>query len=326
MPYAHLTILEREVIAQMYYSKKSLGEIAKRLGRAKSTISREIKRNAVGGVFHYLAVWAQSRAWRRRKDAKGRLPDKMDNPRLKNYVLAKLDKTWSPEQIAGRISQDFPKDRRMRISHETIYQWIKAEKQQGGKLHKRLRQSHRKRRRRYGSSPKTGQIPGRVDIDQRPSVVDDRGRFGDWESDTVEGKGKSGYLVTHVERKSRYLLAAMVGDKRAETVNQGTFRIFRKIPTRLRKTMTVDNGREFTKFKDVEKRLELDVYFAHPYSSWERGLNENTNGLLREFFPKGTDFSKLTHQAVAKAVKQINNRPRKCLNFRTPCEVLSKFL
>lgn len=326
MPYAHLTILEREIIAQMYFSKNSLGEIARRLGRAKSTISREIKRNAVGGVFHYMAFWAQSRAWRRRKDAKSRSPDKLDHPRLKNYVLAKLDKTWSPEQIAGRISRDFPRDRRMRVSHETIYQWIKADKRQGGKLYKRLRQSHRKRRRRYGSSPKTGQIPGRVDIDQRPSVVDDRVRFGDWESDTVEGKGRSAYLVTHVERKSRYLLAARVGDKCAQTVNRGTFRMFRKIPPKLRKTMTVDNGREFTKFKDLEKRLKLDVYFAHPYSSWERGLNENTNGLLREFFPKGTDFSKLTHQTVAKAVKQINNRPRKCLNFRTPYEVLSKFL
>ena len=131
MPYAHLTILEREIIAQMYFSKNSLGEIARRLGRAKSTISREIKRNAVGGVFHYMAFWAQSRAWRRRKDAKSRSPDKLDHPRLKNYVLAKLDKTWSPEQIAGRISRDFPRDRRMRVSHETIYQWIKADKRQG---------------------------------------------------------------------------------------------------------------------------------------------------------------------------------------------------
>jgi IS30 family transposase len=273
-----------------------------------------------------MASFADCRAWRRRKDAKSQSPGKMDNPRLKNYVRAKLDKTWSPEQIAGRISQDFPGDHRMRVSHETVYQWIKADKLQGGELYKRLRQSHRKRRRRYGSSPKTGQIPGRVDIDQRPPIVDQRGRFGDWESDTVEGKGRSAYLVTHVERKSRYLLAAKVSDKCAETVNRGTFRTFRKIPPKLRKTMTVDNGREFTKFKDLEKRLKVDVYFAHPYSSWERGLNENTNGLLREFFPKGTDFSKLTHQEVAKAVKLINNRPRKCLNFRTPYEVLSKFL
>jgi IS30 family transposase len=326
MPYCQLTIVEREFIAQLFFAKRPQSEIAERLGRDKGTISREISRNAVGGLHHYMAIWANSRAWRRRKDASGKRGRKMDHTLLANYVKTKLRAGLSPEQIAGRVQLDFPRDEKMRISHQTIYNWIADDKQNGGDFHQCLRQARKKRRKRYGSKSQVGQIKDRVSIEERPPIVEKRRRYGDWESDTVEGKGKSGYLVTHVERKSRYLVATKVDSKRADEVNATTIRALRKVPEQLRRTMTVDNGKEFAKFKQIEQRLGLDVYFAHPYSSWERGANENMNGLLREFFPKDSDFRQVTHQAVAKAVKKLNNRPRKCLAYRTPAEVLAPLL
>lgn len=326
MPYCQLTIVEREFIAQLFFAKKPQSEIAERLGRDKGTISREISRNAVGGFYRYMAVWANCRAWRRRKDASSKRSRKMDHAPLANYVKAKMRAGLSPEQIAGRIRLDFPRDEKMRISHQTIYNWIAEDKRNGGDFHKCLRQAHKKRRKRYGSKSQVGQIKDRVSIEERPPIVESRRRYGDWESDTVEGKGKSGYLVTHVERKSRYVVATKVDRKRADEVNATTIRALGKLPEQLRRTMTVDNGKEFAKFKQIEKRLGIAVYFAHPYSSWERGANENMNGLLREFFPKGSDFCQVTHQAVAKAVTKLNNRPRKCLAYRTPAEVLALLL
>ncbi len=265
MPQGHLTLSEREVISQMRYTGASLSAIGNELGRPRGTISREIKRNTPPGWDRYYAHQADWMAQRRRIESKERFVQHSD--RVWSYVKKKLREGWSPEQTAGRMADDFADDESMRISHETIYAWISADKRQGGEYWKCLRQSGRKRRNRYGSGSKRGQIAGRVGIEKRPQVVEHRSRLGDWESDTVEGKGKSGYLVTHVERKSRYVVAVRIDDKRAESFNRGTKRSFRWIPASLRKTMTADNGKEFAQFKELERLLGVDVYFADPYSS-----------------------------------------------------------
>jgi IS30 family transposase len=212
----------------------------------------------------------------------------------------------------------------MRISHECIYAWIYVDKESGGKWYKRLRQSHRKRRKRYGSSEKRGRIVNRKGIEERPGIVDRRERIGDWEGDTIEGAKGSGYIVTCVERKSRITLLAKLPEKRAESLNQGTKRVFKKHSDILRLTLTVDNGKEFAGHEYLGKTLGVDVYFARPYHAWERGLSENTNGLIRQFIPKGMNIGNISHQFVAKIGKLLNNRPRKCLNYLTPIEVLNK--
>ena len=170
---------------------------------------------------------------------------------------------------------------------------------------------------------KRGQIPGRVGIEHRPAAVQNRRRFGHWESDTIEGAKGSGLIVTHVERKSRYVRLGMLKDKRAAGLSLVTCNILADLPGKLRRTMTADNGKEFTEFNVIEQRLGLTVYFANPHSPWERGTNENTNGLLREYFPKGSDFSAITAAQLAQVERMLNNRPRKCLNYRTPHEVIA---
>lgn len=320
MPYHHLTLAEREVISQLRYSGASLSQIAGRLWRSPGTISREIERNTMPGWDRYWAHLAQWVSDLRRSSSKR--PFAQHAVRVWSYVGAKLKEGWSPEQIAGRIKREYPEDESMRISHETIYAWIAEDRRDGGDLWKHLRQSHRKRRKRYGSPERRGRINGRVGIEKRPKVVATRRRLGDWESDTMEGRRKRGYLVTHVERKSRYVVAARINDKRAESVNRGTWRAFRWIPPDLRKTLTVDNGKEFSGFQQIERELGFSVYFADAYASWQRGTCENTNGLLRHFFPKGTDFQSINHNTLAAAVRKLNNRPRKCLGYRTPHEVL----
>jgi len=236
-------------------------------------------------------------------------------------VKSKLNSDWSPEEIVGRLLIDYPDNPQMRISTETIYQWIYSDASQGGDLYRHLRRGHKKRRkqRRYGSGRFL--IPGRISIALRPEAVDKRERFGDWEGDTVEGRKGSGGIVTYVERKSRYLVASKLSDKTAATLTNQSARAFMRIPKTMRKTITVDNGKEFSQFKILEKKTGHCIYFADPYSAWQRGLNENTNGLLRQYFPKGIDFRKIEKQDVAFAVKMLNHRPRKCLNYQTPHEI-----
>ena len=164
-------------------------------------------------------------------------------------------------------------------------------------------------------------MPGRVSISERPAIVETRERFGDREGDTIEDKKSSGYVATHVERKSRYLLAAKLANKKAESLTTQSTKAFWRIPKKMRQILTVDNGKEFSRFKELEDKTGLTVYFADPYSAWQRGTNENTNGLLRQYFPKGTDFRMVTQKDLAFAVKKLNHRPRKCLNYRSPHEV-----
>jgi IS30 family transposase len=320
MGYRHLTIDERESILKMRSEQKNMTQIAELIGRNKGTISRELSRN-LSSTGDYKPHLAQ-RYYKKRRDA-SKEPYRLEqNGRLQQYVRNKLKQYFSPEQIAGRLEIDYCDDLQMRVSPLVIYNWVQRDKKTGGKLYKYLRQGHRKRRKKRGSLNNQGQIPDRRPISERPKAVDKREGLGHWEGDTVVGKSNGSFVATHVERKSRYLLVGKTADKSAESMNSTTRRLFRKIPRSQRKTMTFDNGKEFAGFKELEKSVGFRCYFADPYSSYQRGTNENTNGLLRQFFPKGTDFNEISEEEVDKAAALLNNRPRKCLNYRTPAEVL----
>ena len=315
----HLTIADREVIGKMLVMGRSQAQIGEAIGVHPATIGRELDRNSqING--DYFASLAQALTDQRRRQSK--VPWKMERPRIASYVQDKLQQYWSPQQIAGRMRIDHPDDPTMRISHACIYEGVYRLKANGEHWHTYLRQAHRKRRKRYGTGEKRGRLVGRVGIERRPAEVEARGRFGDWESDTVEGAAHASYLATHVERKSRYLVMGRIADKRASTFNAGTLRAFARHGSLPRRTMTADNGKEFAAFGVLQKKLGLEVYFADPYHSWQRGTNENTNGLLRQFFPKGYDLRGATHRYVAYVERLLNTRPRKCLDYRTPQEVL----
>ncbi|MHB1400270.1 MAG: IS30 family transposase, partial [Trichloromonadaceae bacterium] len=239
-------------------------------------------------------------------------------------VENKLRDDWPPEVIAYRVRADHPDDERMRVSHETIYRWVFLDAGQGGTLYRHLhrRRKHRRRQKRYGAGRRF--IPGRVGIEERPEVVAQRSRFGDWEGDLILGRRRSGAIATHVERKSRYLMAELLPDRKADTFNEAAIPAYQALPKHLCQTLTLDNGKEFSRFKELEAKTGLSVYFAAPYSAWQRGTNENTNGLLRFYFPKGTNFKRISARALAKAVHKLNNRPRKCLGYRTPQEVYAE--
>lgn len=314
----HLTLQEREVIARMRSSGHSQTEIAKRLGRADSTISRELQRNRSRNG--YWAVAAQKKAKTRRR----RRPRvcKLQRPEVRRYVQERLRQCWSPDQIAARSREDFPRDRRRQISHQTIYAWIRAQDAAGKHWRRYLRSSGWRRRNRENR----GRLPACTSIQGRPAVVDRRSRYGDWEGDTVVGRGHRGGAVTLVERKSGYLLLGRVGDLQAATVRQSAAALYRTTPPALRKTLTLDNGKEFAEHQQLETDASLKIYFAKPYSAWQRGSNENTNGLIRQFFPKGTDLARIPKHRFTKTQNLLNNRPRKRLGYRTPLEVLGRRL
>ena len=319
MPYNHLTDHERFVIYHLIYIGLPKAEIARRLKRDKSTISREIKRNT-DATGQYLYDTAERLTRRRRMAAASR--PRTDDPALMTYVEAKIKKKWSPDEIAVRLQTDPPKKLQGKtISHSTIYRWIWSNRKRAERLKVHLRVGYKKRRKVYGKPSKRGQIPNRVSIEERPEIVEERSRIGDWEGDTVVGKGRSGYVMTNVDRASRYLVARKVKRATAQAVADAIYQAMRRMPADKRKTETFDNGREFSKHETIARLLKMDVYFAHPYSSWERGTNENTNGLLRQYLPKSRDFSTLTDTELASYVWQLNNRPRKCLNYKTPAEV-----
>ena len=323
MSYVQLTSEERYVIYHLKLFKLSLREIARRLGRHHSTISREIKRN--GPIIPTWVYWhqgAHEQAMKSRKQP--RHYRRRAHAPLVKYVERSLRAERSPDVIAGCLKKEYPDDLNMRASIETVYRWIYRDASQGGQLFNCLCRCHRKRRRqrRYGTG--RGLIPGRVGIDKRPDLVATRQRFGDWEGDTVEGAKGSGHITTHVERKSRYLIAAKLINKTAAETAHAATAAFRRIPKALRRTLTLDNGKEFARFSDIEKNTGLTIYFADPYSAWQRGANENTNGLLRRYFPKGMDFRTVTEKMLAEVVKKLNHRPRKCLGYQTPHEVFMK--
>lgn len=311
----HLTFPEREILYRLLKERRPKAEIARVMGRSRSTIYREIERNT--GGCGYRPKQAQRKAEERRLRCRRRR--KMDHLKLKAKVTRLLKKAWSPDQIAGRLRRDFPRHAEMRLSHQTIYTWIA---QEAPELRPLLRRGGRRR-----SRPETrGRLIGCVGIEGRPKVVDGRSRFGDWEGDTVVSPGRRSGLVTMVDRKSGYTRIRKTSNLKSATTRHAACRSLQDLPDSLRRTMTLDNGKEFAEHEQLAESLELDIYFAKPYASWQRGTNEHTNGLLRQFFPKGTDFAQVSHYAVARAEKLLNERPRKRLDYRTPQEVLANRL
>lgn len=321
MSYGHLTLQERYVIHHLSIYGLSNREIGRRLGRHHTTICRERMRNGPthdGAVYVHEGAHARARA--RQRWARPRL--RRDHAGLYRYVVARLQRDWSPEQVCGRLRRDHANDAGMQVSHETIYRWIYQDCQQGGDLYRHLRRGHRRRRKqgRYGTG--RGLFRGRVGIKERPAIVNTRTRIGDWEGDLVEGARGKGGLASIVERKSRYLLARPVSGKFAAATAAHIATVFQRIPRCARKTLTLDNGTEFAAFGTIEQRTGLKVFFADPYAAWQRGTNENSNGLLRQYFPKRCDLRGLTPAQLEPILKKLNHRPRKCLGYRSPHEVL----
>jgi IS30 family transposase len=311
--YRHLTYEQRCQIFALRQSGQSQAAIARQIGVHRSTISRELARNA--GKRGYRFKLAQEKALGRRRNA-SRMPHKM-KPELVSLIEKKLtQEQWSPDQISGWLR----KHGIANISHERIYQHIWADKKKGGKLYVHLRHRAKKYNKRKGKTSGRGLIPNRVDIDQRPAIVAEKVRIGDWEADTIIGAEHKGVILSHVDRKSKFTKLAKLPDKTSAGIVRACTRTLRPIADRI-KTITYDNGKEFAAHAEIAASLGARSYFAKPYHSWERGLNEHTNGLVRQYFPKGTDFSTLTHAEVQKVEDKLNSRPRKALGYRTPREV-----
>ena len=309
--YHPLTEYQRYQLAALRKEGSSQKTMAANLGVHPSTISRELCRNR--GQRGYRPHQAHQKAQQRCQQAAKAV--KMTSEVIAQ-VEEKLRQEWSPEQIAGWL----PRSSGMSLSHERIYQHVRADRQAGGTLYRHLRQSHKKRKKRYGKPDSRGQIRDRVSIEQRPGVVEEKSRMGDWEIDLVVGRKQHGALVTLVERRSRYTLIGKVATKQAEEVATTTIDLLEPQKQHTH-TITADNGKEFAAHQRITKALQAQVYFAHPYHSWERGRNENTNGLIRQYFPKGTDFEPVTDADIQQVMDRLNHRPRKVLGFRSPYEV-----
>ena len=321
MPYTHLTHDDRVVFAALRRMGKSLRSIAKELGKDHTTLSRELRRNGKHNKSGYDVRRARLLMHERRTHAHRKRRTLMNVPWIRCYVIRKLTKYWSPEQIAGRLRKQH---RKTIICHETIYRWIYHERpdlkqylrSQKGKYRRRHGSHHRKRMREAEDRKRR--------VDSRPQVIERRKRLGDWEGDTIVGKEKTERILTHVDRKSGVLLADKVSHMNAPVVRTISIKRLRTLPDRKRHSVTYDNGIEFAEYEFIERDGKVKVYFAYPYHSWERGTNENTNGLLRQFFPKGTAFRTITQEHIDHAVSLINNRPRKRHNYRTPLDVFNR--
>ena len=322
MPYQQFTFFDRREIQSGLERGWSQREIARSLGRSPSSISREIRRNR-NASGRYEAFDAQLDCRTRRKA--GRPAPKLSVGPLRTYVLEKLKQDWEPACIAAMLPLEHPGNSSMRVSHETIYQFVYADKRAVGRLYKHLRHGHKQRRKRSGGKKNRGTIPNRVSIDVRPAIVDTQERAGDWEGDTMIGRSHKGAIATFTERRFLYTKAVLMDNRSADILNQAAVRAFIDIPRHLRHTLTVDNGKEFAKHEKLSQKLGLDIYFAHPYCSNERAINENANGLIRQYFPKGTDFTKVTQDDLNHAIEKLNNRPRPKLGYRTPKQIFETY-
>jgi len=307
--YTQLAQEERYQIYALAKAGHNQAEIAKVLGRHKSTISRELRRNQ--GLRGYRPKQAQEQADNRRRA--------MSHSRITSVHWARVEELvrqdWSPEQVSGWLARE----EGIAVSHEWIYLYVYIDKRHGGDLYKHLR-CQKPRRKRYGSNDRRGRIKDRVSIDERPEVVAARTRIGDWEADTVIGKPGGTVLVTLAERKTRQSILALSPDKSAQAVKKAIIRALQPLAAHVH-TITYDNGKEFAHHAEIASALNAKGYFAHPYHSWERGLNENTNGLIRQYLPKGKSFDSLTQHDIRRIMDKLNNRPRKCLGYRTPNQV-----
>lgn len=324
--YRRLDLAEREEISRSLASWCGIREIARKLNRSPSTISREVN-CAWMNRYTYRAARSQRRAGRNSaKRRSGKL--KLDaNPKLWKYVREKLLVRWSPGQIARRIRKDYPDNKLMRISAEAIYCYLQVMPR--GELKKELLRAlrqGRKKRRKMGrpAAQVRREMEAMVGIDERPPEVATRKTPGHWEGDLLLGKNRQSALGSLVERKTRFLLLVPLKTRKAKEVRKAFGKVIKKYPAGLKRTLTYDQGREMAEHLKFTRQTKMQVYFAHPASPWERGTNENTNGLVRQYFPKGTDFSKVTASEIRKAQDQINGRPRRCLDYMTPAEVFQR--
>lgn len=312
MTYTQLTQEQRYQILVLLKTEHSQTKMATVIGVHKSTISREVRRNRGKRGYRPKQAHRFSQKRRRNKVTK----------RITAETWAKIDEKlqqdWSPEQVSGWLK----KHTDTQVSHEWIYQHIYKDKRSGGDLHKHLR-CQKKRRKRTGDYDRRGKIPNQVSIEDRPEIVEQRERIGDWEGDTIIGVGRQGAIVTLVERKSRYTLLKQVANRTATVVEDAILDLLKSYPAATH-TITFDNGKEFANHQTIAEKLQSKVYFAHPYASWERGTNENTNGLIRQYFPKGSDFSSITDEQISFVKERLNDRPRKCLDFHAPAMVFSQ--
>lgn len=310
MNYKHLSQIERYQIHSLMKALHTITQIAELLGRHKSTISRELRRNA--GFRGYRPKQACELALKRSESSRNA---RTIAPSLKEQVNALLQLQWSPEQIAGKLP----------VSHETLYQYVYADKSQGGKLWKNLRCQKQKRKRYAGGRDRRGKIPNRRPLSERAVHIEGRKQVGHWECDTVIGANHRGAIVTVVERKSGYAVIAKVSNKTADLVGAAIISMLKPFEARV-KTLTYDNGKEFCGHAKIDDALNSTGYFARPFASWERGSNENFNGLLRQYVPKKRLMETVTDEEIKMIENRLNNRPRKRLGFKTPAEVFHQSL
>lgn len=311
MHYRQLTENERYQIYALLKVGLDKTAIAAQIGRSPSTISREITRNT--GLRGYRPAQAQRLTTTRRLEA--HKAQKL-TPEVIAWMTCLIRQELSPQQVVDYLSVH----KQITLHHETVYQWLYADKAAGGTLYKHLRIMSKPYRKRYGSSDRRGKIKNRVDIDHRPELVEARSRIGDWEGDTVIGKDRKSALLTLVERKSLYTVIVKLTGKHADQLAKAAVAHMQPYKDRVH-TITFDNGLEFAEHEQIAKGLDTDIYFAHPYASWERGTNENTNGLIRQYFPKGTDFNKVTDEQIAFVMNRLNDRPRVSRGVKSPREL-----
>jgi len=316
MKYKQLTLLKRYHISTLIKEGYNQKDIAIKIGVHPSTICREFKKYRDKESQEYKAEEShiQTKLNHINKPKRNSI-----NKAIEKYIRRKLKEDWSPEQLVGRLKTDT----HLTISHETIYKFIYNNKANGGKLFKYLRHKNRKYHKRSNEYQRRGIIIDRISIDKRPKVVDKKSRIGDWEIDTVIGKNHKGALVTIVDRKSKFTLMKKVQSKHAEVVTKATIELLQPLKE-LTLTITADNGKEFAYHKQIASALDTSVYFCDPYSSWQRGLNEHTNGLIRQYIPKKSEFKNISQEEIVTIQNKLNHRPRKSLGFKTPFEVFMK--
>lgn len=312
MSHKHLTADQRSQIYALLSKNFSQKEIARHLGVDKSCISREIKRNS--GLKGYRSKQAEEKAKNRRTTASSRSTHKTHV--VMTYVEKKLSEKWSPEQISGVL-----KANQIPLCTEMIYKHVRADRAAGGILYKNLRHAGKKYKKRVTNEAGREHIPNRIDISKRPPVVETKQRLGDWEGDLIVGAHHKGFILTLVDRKSKYILMALIPDKTAKSVILGVKECFRRLPRHIINTITFDNGKEFSGHEKITKQFGAICYFARPYHSSDRGINEHHNGLIRQTFPKGTNFLKITKRQVLACENELNNRPRKVLKYCTPKQI-----
>ena len=326
MKYQHFTIEEREKIQEMLWEKQSVREIARTLERSPSSVSRKIRRHLPKGRRQYTPRVAHEKALASRH-SRGRI-ERLKNDVVRQYVIQHLKQRWSPEQIAGKMKQDIGE----KISHEAIYQYIYAQMYRNGWSNLRpgcedlriyLRWKRKRRQRKGVCRGQRLMSKNGTSIDDRPKIIEKRKRIGDWEGDSVESKDHKPGINTLVDRKTGYVFITKLKAKTGSATVSAVASRVSELPQHLRRTLTLDNGPENRDWQSMQQATGMDVYFAHPYHSWERGTNENTNGLIREYFPKKTDFDMITDEEISEVEYALNTRPRKRLNWKTPLEIFS---